>query len=435
MPMLSQEENELITRVGPGTPMGNLMREYWLPALLSEEAKRDGDPVRIRLLGENLIAFRDSNSNVGLVADACPHRGASLFFGRNEECGLRCVYHGWKFDAAGNCVDMPNEPAESNFKHKVKAQAYPCLERGGVVWTYMGPRQTPPELPQLEANMVPDGQWQTSCFQRECNWLQALEGDIDTGHFNFLHAGHEDLSKQKPGTFSYYMLSQRAARYSVVDTDAGTMYGAYRDVDERQDYWRIAHFMMPVHALIPQSILGLRVAVRSWVPMDDEHTMAFNMSIIRTDASARQSPRPTLRDNSTDWYGRFRPVGNATNDYEIDREKQRTNESYTGIPTITMQDQAVTESMGAVYDRSREHLGTSDAMIIRTRRRLINAARAFADEGTTPPGVDHPEFYAQRSGGVLLPKGTNWVEATSELRKAFVEHPELDRTMGGPLVG
>src|SRR5919202_22371 len=149
--MLSKEDNELLTRVGPGTPMGQFIREYWVPAMLSSELPAaDSDPVRVLLLGERLIAFRDTNGQVGLLANNCPHRGASLFFGRNEECGLRCVYHGWKFDANGVCVDMPNEPAESNFKEKVRAVAYPCYERAGIVWTYMGPRQEPPPLPNQE---------------------------------------------------------------------------------------------------------------------------------------------------------------------------------------------------------------------------------------------------------------------------------------------
>src|SRR5438309_3192555 len=181
--MLKQEDNELITRVGPGTPMGQLMREYWVPALLSSELPQpDSDPVRVLLLGEQLIAFRDSNNNVGLIQNHCPHRGASLFFGRNEEAGLRCVYHGWKFSTDGTCVDMPNEPAESDFKHKVKAVAYPTQERNGIVWAYMGARQTPPPLPMLEGNMLPEGEWQVTAIQRECNWFQGLEGDIDTSH-------------------------------------------------------------------------------------------------------------------------------------------------------------------------------------------------------------------------------------------------------------
>src|SRR5919199_1452537 len=191
--MLKQEENELITRVGPGTPMGSFMREYWVPALLSSELPGpDSDPVRVMLLGEKLIAFRDSHGVVGLIQNHCPHRGASLFFGRNEEAGLRCVYHGWKFSPDGTCVDMPNEPAESDFKSKVKAVAYPTRERGGVVWAYMGPRETPPPLPDLEGNNVPEGEYSVNAIQRECNYLQGLEGDIDTSHFSFLHFGAAD---------------------------------------------------------------------------------------------------------------------------------------------------------------------------------------------------------------------------------------------------
>src|SRR5437870_9564421 len=177
--MLSKEDNELMCQVGRGTPMGNLMREYWIPAVMSSELPGpDCPPMRLRLLGENLIAFRVTSGKVGIVANACPHRGASLFFGRNEEEGLRCVYHGWKFDVSGQCVDMPSEPAESNFKTKIRATAYPCVERGGAVWTYMGPREVPPPLPHFEANMLPSAR--ASRSMRECNYMQSLEGDIDT---------------------------------------------------------------------------------------------------------------------------------------------------------------------------------------------------------------------------------------------------------------
>src|ERR671927_18697 len=183
--MLSKEDNELLCRVGPGTPMGELLRQYWLPFLPSRDLPHaDGDPLKVRLLGEDLVAFRDSNGQVGLLAANCPHRGASLFFGRNEEAGLRCVYHGWKFDTEGNCVDMPNEPAESDFRSKVKAIAYPTQERGGIVWAYLGPRKTPPPLPDLEGNMLPGAQaW---AYQQAANWFQILEGHIDTAHVSFL---------------------------------------------------------------------------------------------------------------------------------------------------------------------------------------------------------------------------------------------------------
>src|ERR1044072_3652742 len=155
-PMLSPEDTEYLCRIGPGTPMGNLFRQYWLPAIKSDELPSpDCPPIRVKLLGEELIAYRTTSGAVGLMQNACPHRGASMFFGRNEEEGLRCVYHGWKFDTAGNCVDMPSEPAESNFKTKVHALAYPTQERSGLIWTYMGPREVPPQLPDLEVNMLP----------------------------------------------------------------------------------------------------------------------------------------------------------------------------------------------------------------------------------------------------------------------------------------
>src|SRR5947209_835283 len=171
--MLKREENELITRVSPGTPMGDVMRRYWMPALLSSELPQpDSDPVRVRLLGEDLVAFRDSNGQVGLLQNNCPHRGASLFFGRNEEAGMRCVYHGWKFDTSGQCIDMPNEPAESDFRTKVKAIAYPTIDKAGVVWAYMGPQQNQPPLPDFGTESLPREQWRASKTQTYCNFVQ-----------------------------------------------------------------------------------------------------------------------------------------------------------------------------------------------------------------------------------------------------------------------
>src|SRR5437870_753037 len=188
--MLNKADNELLTRVGAGTPMGELMRQYWLPVLHSWEIEPDGPPFRVRLLGEDLIAWRDSNDQPALIGEHCPHRGASLFFGRNEECGLRCVYHGWKYDVDGRCVDQPNEPAESNFKNKIRATAYRAVDWGGVIFAYLGPRQdNPPGLPQFEWALVPEAQRHHQYKAvLDCNWMQALEGDIDTSHLYFLHS-------------------------------------------------------------------------------------------------------------------------------------------------------------------------------------------------------------------------------------------------------
>jgi phenylpropionate dioxygenase-like ring-hydroxylating dioxygenase large terminal subunit len=435
--------------------MGNLMREYWVPALLSSEIPAaDSDPLRVLILGEQLIAFRDSNGQVGLIQNNCPHRGASLFFGRNEEAGLRCVYHGWKFAVDGTCIDMPNEPAESDFKAKVKAVAYPTRERGGIVWAYLGPRSTPPPLPRFEGNMLAEGEWQVTAIQRECNWFQGLEGDIDTSHFSFLHAGSMDVNSQQPDTFSYYMLAARAPRYSVVDTDFGTMYGAFRDTDDGRRYWRVANFLFPFWTMPPQGMLGHKITARGWVPMDDTHTMFFmsgpkfrrlpppdaerSAALNRAnEGTAPAGPWNRLQPNTSDWLGRFRLNANASNDYMIDREKQRRNsgmDDFTGIQGIHLQDQAITESEGPIYDRSTEHLAASDMMIIRVRRRLLMAAQALAEQGLTPPGVDDPEVFGARAGGVFLPQDVDWLAGTEDLRRGFVKHPELDPSVTGPLV-
>jgi phenylpropionate dioxygenase-like ring-hydroxylating dioxygenase large terminal subunit len=416
--------------------MGQLMRQYWVPALLSRELPTpDGDPVRVVLLGERLIAFRDSMGQVGLMQNHCPHRGASLFFGRNEESGLRCVYHGWKFDVTGRCIDMPNEPAESDFKQKVTAVAYPCVERNGLVWTYMGPRSTPPPLPDLEANNLPEGEYTVSAIQREANYLQGLEGDIDTSHFSFLHFGAAEADSATEGTFQYYALKDRTPRYQVLDTEFGCMYSAFRPADEGQLYHRIALFLFPFWTMIPTGVLGTQILARAWVPMDDEHTMFFSLTPSTRGVPRATQPGMELHANATDWYGRFRMVSDRDNDYRIDRAWQRSGGDYTGIAGIHTQDQAVTETMGAICDRTQEHLGSSDAMVIRTRRRLLDAARALAEHGTPPPGAEQPEIYRQRSGGIILPVGTDWVAATRELRQAYVPHPELDPALAGRVGG
>src|SRR3954451_18662867 len=255
--MLSAPENDFLCRTSAETPMGALMREYWIPALQSQELPTpDGPPLRFRLLNENLIGFRTTSGEIGVIANACPHRGASLFFGRNEEEGLRCVYHGWKFDVAGNCTDMPSEPAESNFKSKVHAKASPTQERGGLVWIYMGPRAVPPPLPDLEVNMLPEGQYFVGAYASECNWLQSLEGDYDTIHLGFLHQGSMRPEDLMPGSLEYYVVKNRWARYTTEDTEFGCTYGCNRPAEADTTYWRIAHFLFPFYAMIPTLALG-----------------------------------------------------------------------------------------------------------------------------------------------------------------------------------
>src|SRR5215207_1018276 len=218
--MLSKEDNDLLTRVGPGSAMGELMRQYWVPALPAAEfPSADSPPKRMKLLGENLVMFRDSNGAVGCFKESCPHRGASMFFGRNEEAGLRCVYHGWKFDTTGACVDMPSEPAESNFRNKVRIKAYAAQERSGIVWVYMGPRETPPALPELEVNMLADGVAKPQLTLMEANWLQTIEGDLDTAHLGFLHLGSLRPEDTVQGSYDYYTVKDRAPKYEVMDAE------------------------------------------------------------------------------------------------------------------------------------------------------------------------------------------------------------------------
>ena len=423
--MLTAENNDLVCRVGPGTRMGNLMRQYWIPGLLSSELPSpDGEPLRVKLLGEELIAFRDSSGRAGLFANACPHRGASVFFGRNEENGLRCVYHGWKFDVTGACVDMPSEPAESNFKSKVRAKAYPCVERNGAVWTYMGPEATPPPLPDIEAAFS-EGH-HTIAIEHDHNWLQVLEGTIDTIHAGFLHWGGYRPEDFPDGSFTRAALTVRNARWQVADHEVGCFMGAHRPAGPGQEYWRIASFMFPFYGMSPTGGTFQKdtpTTLTAAVPMDDDHTLYVHF------VSVQQTGGYDLLPRTTGWYGRFNAPANTGNDYLIDRDLQRTNQGgngYTGIPGGRAQDRAITSSMGHIYDRTHEHLGQTDQGIIRTRKLLIDAANALAENGMTPPGVHNPAAYRIRTGEVYLPEGADWMEETKELRKSRLVAPPIE---------
>jgi phthalate 4,5-dioxygenase oxygenase subunit len=420
--MLSREENELLTRTGPGTPMGALLRRYWIPALLTEELPApDRPPVRVKLLGEPLVAFRDTDGRVGLLGEHCSHRGASLFFGRNEACGLRCVYHGWKYDVDGRCVDMPSEPEDSTFEHKIRTKAYPCEERGGIVWTYMGPPDRTPALPALEWALLPDSHRYVSKRLQECNYLQAMEGGIDSSHISFLHRNLNPQEGRLPNSRGQdYVRRDTRPKFEVVDVAFGLLIAARRTVDEEHYYWRITPWLMPWYTMIPP-FGDNPIGGHAWVPIDDEHCWAYSMDW--------HPARPLTDEELANWRagggiharlipGTYRPVANKDNDYLIDREAQRTR-SLTGIQGIAMQDAAVQESQGPVYDRTTEHLGTSDAAIIAARRRLLKALRDLA-EGREPPGLDAASQRV-RSASLVLPKDVPFHEGAKE---ALVARPE-----------
>ena len=422
--MLSAEENRLLTDISPGAPMGELVRRYWIPVMMSEELPEpDGDPVRLRVLCEDLVIFRDSSGRVGLLPELCPHRRASLYFGRNEQGGLRCIYHGWKFDVAGRCIEMPNEPPQSNFKDKLRPSGYPCREAAGMVWAYMGPRAEPPPLPGFEWLEMPEEQRQISPFLRECNWVQALEGDIDTTHSGFLHSR---LERKSDVTNTWRR--EHPPQIHAVTTRYGAMFGArYGDIAAEQaadgvpsTYWRISNFLFPFYTFFPMRPDGM-VPGHIWVPLDNHNTMVWALGWnpvhplgesgtwrARTGALVGEYlPR------TSDGLGRWRPKANWGNDYLQDRHVQRT-ETFTGIATIPLQDQAVTEPMGRVADRTQEHLGTADAMIIRMRRRLLAAVKELRDEGVEPPCVDDPDWYRIRSVAATLPADLEWTEALGD---------------------
>ncbi len=426
--MTTAAENEILTRTGPGTPMGELMRQYWVPAAQSSELAADGEPMRLMLLGEKLIAFRDTSGRIGVMDHRCPHRCASFFFGRNEENGITCTYHGWKFDTDGNCVDMANVPAHQDFKEKVKAKAYKAAERNGLIWVYMGKKKKAPPLPAIEACLFPEGEVQYTFISRECNWLQSAEGEWDTSHFGFLHFG---AAKRKDfgSDIGQYAVNERAPEYKVKNTDYGAMYGAYRPGDRGKTYWRVAHFLFPFWSLAPLTDIGENFRARAWVPIDDEHSMQIMIDGVPLASRALSAEGALLpgasrifhyEPRTTDWYGRYRRADNMSNDYNINRDLQRSGVSYTGIDGIQLQDQAIQESMEPIVDRTFERLAPSDIMISQIRRRLIRAARAYKKDGTLPKSVKDPAVYAGARGGYYqAAKKDDWQEAyKKQLAKA-----------------
>lgn len=426
---MSKNDIADLLRVGPETPMGKFMRQYWLPAALSSEVKADGDPVRLMMLGEKLIAFRDSAGRVGVLDHRCPHRCASLFVGRNEENGIRCVYHGWKFDVDGNCVDMPSVPARLDFKEKVHARAYKATERNGLIWVYMGENQAnPPALPAIEANLIPGGKiW---CLQRQCNWLQALEGDIDTSHVGFLHVGAleaDDLPEASPLRPT---VLNRAPEYRVQNAEWGATYGAYRLAEDGRMSWRAAQFMFPFWTMTPNILFSTRAIARAWVPMDDTHVMLFDITggidegnpFFTTKLKNGEPMYEKIRrkPNGTGWYDRWLPVDGPHNDWGIDRQAQRNMIHYTGIDNPSMQDQAITESMGPITDHSFEHLAPTDQMIAFVRRRLAQALRNFRDDRAPAPCASSPDaYFGARSGAFSADPAVEFAAAyRAELDKA-----------------
>jgi nitrite reductase/ring-hydroxylating ferredoxin subunit len=437
--MLSREDNELLTRIGQGTAMGNLMRQYWQPVLLSSELPEpDGAPLRVRALGEDLIAFRDSRSRVGLLGANCPHRGAPLYFGRNEDGGLRCIYHGWKFDTGGGCLEMPNAPTDRDTKEKVRAKAYRCVERHGILWAYMGPLAEPPALPELGWTELPVAHKLITKQLLECNYAQALEGDLDPSHVSFLHAPLDPKGgagyQGTAGILSDEQLSgvaleqtvkakDKNPRLTVLKTDYGLFVGARRDAGGDRDYWRITQLALPFYVYVPGAV-GSPVHCNAWVPMDDDHTIVWRIQYLherpftgeelaklQTGMGAHVAPDGYLAA-TPEPAGAWMPEANRGNNYRQDRQVQRTI-SFSGIRGIWAQDRACTEGMGAIMDRTKEHLGPSDVTLVHMRRLLLGAAAALRDHGTPAPGLEvAPPI--MKSPVAFLPKSLTWEQLAKD---------------------
>ena len=421
--MLSREDNETLTRVGPGTPMGEVLRRYWIPFLLPEELPEpDCAPLRVRLLCEDLIAFRDTNGRLGLLDRYCPHRRVDLFFGRNEECGLRCVYHGWKFDVDGNLMDMPAEPADSPLRNEIKIKSYPIMEWGGVIWAYMGDKANmPPKPPELEWGLVPPKHRYIKKRLQENNFVQGVEGGIDSSHVGILHSLLDPNSAGKPfrerqraiNPKTTYMATDTAPKFFVRPTDYGLRIGARRIASEDSYYWRITQFLAPFYTMIARSG-DEPVAGHAWVPIDDHNcwtfTMYWNPSRPLTgpeefDAAGVNVP---VKDD-----GSYQPINNRSNNYGIRRDVQKLYSS-TGIEGIGLQDSAIQETMGPVVDRSKEILASGDAAIVAYRKLMLNQAKQLKENGELLQ-PQHPEWYRVRSAGVVLPKDQDFEEGAASL--------------------
>ncbi|MSQ53496.1 MAG: aromatic ring-hydroxylating dioxygenase subunit alpha [Betaproteobacteria bacterium] len=411
--MLSQEDSDLLTQTGPGTAMGKLMRRYWFPVLLSHELPEpDCPPKRVTIMNEKLVAFRVSDGSVGLFDERCPHRNASLFFGRNEEGGLRCVYHGWKFDVSGRCIDMPSEPPESNYKNRILTTAYPCEDRGGIIWAYMGPPELKPAFPELEWTKVPASHRHVTRRLQESNWFQGYEGGWDTTHLPFLHRG--DLQPHSvfgaPGAQAVRDLPDV---YEFVAADYGFVYGEGRNRPEGAKNWMVSLMFMPAwKSFQPLRVPNPRVSVLAWMPVDDRNCMIWAVEYHPTRPLSPEEMQwskdqfnyihvETLPDS-------VRPVRNRDNDYQVDRVRQK--KSFTGIHGLGLQDSAIQESMGPVADRTREHLNRGDEVIIKVRNHLL---RMLKDDKLPLPGLA-PESYRVRATFFDTPRGRSLEEGLAD---------------------
>jgi len=423
--MLSAEKNALLTEVGPGTPMGALMREHWLPCYASADLVADDRPAQVRLLGEDLLLWRDTDGRVGLVDPVCPHRGAPLLYGRNEQCGLRCVYHGWKFDVDGSCLEMPTEPPDSRFLAKIRLGHHPCVERGGVIWAYLGSAPEPPALPELEWNLVPAAQCHVSIRVQDCNWLQALEGEVDSAHAPILH-GRVDGG----GSVADMLASaDLQPSFDVLRQDFGVSVASSRRGGEGHLYWRVNQFLQPFYTLVPPQGRYPELSGHAWVPIDDHHTLCLMFSyhpdrplpartveLYEQGYKGRETGHASVhaRDpHARGPYARYRTRFSRDNEFGFDYDAQ-VSTYFSGLPGLWVQDAACQSGAQPILDRSREHLSASDVGIVGVRRSLLDAVAAHGADGTLPAPATDPAASMIRAVSLLLKDDESWFEAAED---------------------
>jgi phthalate 4,5-dioxygenase len=411
--MLSAKDNEYVSRIGNGTAMGTYVRRFWTPLMLSSDLDEpDGTPQEVRILGEDLVVFRDSDGKVGALQALCPHRQAPLVYGRNEDCGLRCIYHGWKFDVNGVCLDMPNEQPETAFKEKVRAEYYPTHEAAGLIWVYMGPKGFQSEVPDMEWMRVPDEYRNVNRFHVEGNWVQAMEGDVDSSHIGFLHKSLRDLrDPAKASQENRYQALDKAPKWVIEPTNYGMMIAARRNAEEDSYYWRINQVMLPYYTSVAAPLDGSAGLLHMWVPMDDTHTYVWTV-MWRTQRPMTRAERDGMAGHPDAHVATYDPatgglLGNHKNRFFQDRLAMKT-ESFSGILGIREQDAAMTVGMGAIVDRTREHLGSADSGVIALRRVLIKAARDL-EAGVEPYAPCHGDAYRRRAWSAVLPRNDDFL--------------------------
>ena len=408
--MLSADDNHLLTRVEGQAPMGQMLREYWTPVVRSARVEAGGAPVPVRVFGENFVAFRSADGQVGFLAEACPHRGASLALGRVEGCAIRCIYHGWKMEADGQVVETPSEPSErgNEFASRVRTASAATFEAGGVIWVYLGSASQPPEFPSFPFVGLPDENVKPLAAETSCNWLQAVEGTLDSSHVSILHQSWLGQSKGNIGKAA----ADSSPRYEFDVQDYGVRFAAIRALDGGESYVRVTEFVMPWTAFIATGDEDCIAIIGT--PIDDYNSRQWFI---------RWNPSHALTED-TDTHFWYDPLTAAPDDFtELVRGKERWGQDreamaaghFSGIENLVLEDVAIQESQGHIVDRSKERLGTSDIAVVRTRRMLLDAVRTHAQSGATPLGAElGPALKASSGIAFVIDSEIDWRDATEQ---------------------